>query len=439
MALSLSSFLTLSLFLSFSLSHAYTHTHTYIHTHTHARTRTHTLTHRVWDSSKVGQGKNLCGGVGGATASLRDDGRERAGVQVADVIIIDSDNEHDAPSPENTIRESENPEEREEGGMESEEIRRDTEGGGDKGQESKRNKSKKLAEDIASVKGHSAFTPFVLSSAQTNDGQHDSLLLDRDSQRGDVRGAFDLPATCNCHKEQRLKDAGEDTHTCTQLRTSQDRGECAGRRACSVPSPKAQDGPILMQLHTAVTAQQQQDTETEEAGGEGRGGSLTESDGRQEKIEQVERCEQSDTGLFAFGSVNDGESHLSGRDNATWSGSIAERGGKVVDGHEKEGNSGGGMGRQTSTQQQRKHANADDAVRADWGKAKKGKNEKGQAEKGEDGKDSGDLDVGKQVAQTLQEMEYGTVHLESDSLKFSEPSKVIGAHNIDSNLESMYE
>jgi len=208
----------------------------------------------------------------------------------ADVIIIDSDTEHDDTSTGNATRESEHPKEREEGRVNSGEIKR--EGGGDGGQESYRKLSKMSALDIASVKRCSAFSAVMLYSAQNKGGQHNSLLPGRDSQRGDSRGAFDLPATCNrqetraeglasaspaacdhvksvvsasAHKEKKLKDE-EDTDTCTQLQSgSQDEGKRAARRARSVPSLKAQNGLISTQPYT-VTAQQQQDTEKEEAG-----------------------------------------------------------------------------------------------------------------------------------------------------------------------------
>ena len=196
----------------------------------------------------------------------------------ADVVIIDSDIEHDDASTGNATRESEHPKEREEGRVNSGEIKREV--GGNGGQESNRKLYKISALDIASEKRCSAFTPVILYSAQNKGGQHNSLLPDRDSQRGNSRGAFDLPATCNrqetraeglasaspaacdhvqsvvsasAHKEKRLKDE-EDTDTCAQLRTgSQDEGKRAARRARSVPSLKTQNGLLSTQTYTVTT------------------------------------------------------------------------------------------------------------------------------------------------------------------------------------------
>jgi len=131
--------------------------------------------------------------------------------------------------------------------------------------------------------------------------------------------------------------------------------------------------------------------------------------------------------------VKDCDNHLNGHGNATCSGSVAEGGGEVVERGAARGESGGGVGRETSPQQQRKDTNDDD-VRADKGKGMKGGDEKDQDEKGEDDKDSGDLDMGKQDTNTIKETEHGIVHLESDSLDFSELSEVMGVHDIDSKF-----
>jgi len=132
----------------------------------------------------------------------------------------------------------------------------------------------------------------------------------------------------NMHEEDAHDDSVIAMETSNQIHGSQDEGGCAASYARRVARLKAQDGLILMHPHT-VTAQQQSDTDKEEAGGAGGGETLTaaESDRRQEKKQQVERRVQSHMGIPASGSMQDGDSHLNGHDNATCLGSVAEGGG----------------------------------------------------------------------------------------------------------------